>query len=126
MEKMVSFWKGKRVFITGHTGFKGAWLTASLLQLGAKVTGYSLPAPTSPSLFDQLKLKRKIKHIQANINDRKRMAKELAKARPEIVFHMAAQSLVRYSYQHPLETFDTNVTGTLNVLEAARSVPSSL
>lgn len=121
---MVGFWQGKKVFITGHTGFKGAWLTASLLQMGAKITGYSLPAPTKPSLFEQLDLAKKITHIEADITNRKRMADELKNAAPEIVFHMAAQSLVRYSYKKPLETFDTNVTGTLNILEAARSVKS--
>lgn len=116
----MSFWSGKRVFITGHTGFKGAWLTETLVKMGAKVTGYSLPAPTEPNLFTQLGLAKKITHIEADITDRVRMAAEIKKAQPEILFHMAAQSLVRYSYKNPLETFDTNFTGTLNVLEAAR------
>ena len=111
---MVGFWHNKQVFITGHTGFKGAWLTATLLKLGAKVTGYSVD---SQPLFDELGLATKITHIKADICDRARIA-------AEIVLHMAAQSLVRYSYQHPLQTFDANFTGTLNVLEGVRQAGS--
>ncbi len=116
-----NFWKGKKVFVTGHTGFKGAWLTQTLVMMGADVTGYSLPAPTNPSLFGELKLKKQIRHIKGDITDRRKIADTIKDSKPEIIFHMAAQSLVRYSYRNPLETFDTNVTGTLNVLEACRN-----
>lgn len=115
-----NFWRNKRVFITGHTGFKGAWLTATLLEMGAEVTGYSLESPTTPSLFEQLDLKSKITHIEDDITNRGNMLKAVESSQPEIIFHLAAQSLVRYSYKNPLETFDTNVTGTLNLLESAR------
>lgn len=119
-----AFWQGKRVFITGHTGFKGAWLTATLLEMGAEITGYSLAPPTEPNLFSQLGLESKITHIEADINDRERIIGAIADTKPEIVLHLAAQSLVRYSYHHPLETFDTNVIGTLNVLEGIRQAGS--
>lgn len=124
MENLVNFWRGKQVFITGHTGFKGAWLCATLLKMGANITGYSLPSPTTPNLFETLGLAQKITHIEGDIRHREQMQNALKNAAPEIVFHMAAQSLVRYSYKHPLETFDTNITGTLNLLEAARNAPS--
>lgn len=117
---MQKFWSGKRVFITGHTGFKGAWLTAILRSFGAEITGYSLPAPTEPNLFGQLELAQDIHHIEGDIRNRAQLATALAAARPDIILHLAAQSLVRKSYREPLETFDTNVIGTLNVLEAAR------
>ncbi|MBM3618733.1 MAG: CDP-glucose 4,6-dehydratase [Alphaproteobacteria bacterium] len=124
METLVNspFWHGKRVFVTGHTGFKGAWLTAILHRMGAEVTGYSLPAPTEPNLFGQLGLADKIHHIEGDIRDREHLPRAMQDAKPEILLHLAAQSLVRRSYHHPLDTFDTNVTGTLNVLEAARHV----
>lgn len=114
------FWQGKKIFITGHTGFKGAWLTALLLDLGAEVTGYALPPPTSPSLFDLLGLAGKIKHIEGDVRDRARVMEVVRAAEPDILLHLAAQALVRESYADPLGTFDTNMTGTLNVLEAAR------
>lgn len=115
------FWRGKRVFITGHTGFKGAWLTAALLRLGADVTGYSLPEPTSqPDLFTLLGLQGQITHLQGDIRDRDLLCRQIHAARPQILLHLAAQSLVRRSYREPVSTFDTNVTGTLNVLQAAR------
>ena len=118
------FYKGKKVFVTGHTGFKGAWLTATLLEMGAEVTGYSLRADTIPSLFEQLELKHNINHIEADITDRYNLTKTIQDTQPEILFHLAAQSLVRYSYDYPLETFDTNVIGTLNVLEGCRNCES--
>ncbi len=114
------FWKGKKVLVTGHTGFKGAWMAATLRMLGAEVTGYSLPAPSEPSLFEQLGLAKEIKHIEGDITDRKKFIDAVKNSGAEIMFHMAAQSLVRYSYREPVETFDTNVTGTVNMLEAAR------
>jgi CDP-glucose 4,6-dehydratase len=120
----MNFWQNKKVFITGHTGFKGAWLTQTLLLMGADITGFSLPAPTNPSLFEQLNLSKKIKHIKGDINNRKKVISAIEKARPDIVLHLAAQSLVRYSYKNPLETFDTNVIGTLNVLEGCRRTKS--
>lgn len=127
MEEMVismtpGFWQNKRVFLTGHTGFKGAWLTAVLQKLGAQVTGYSLPAPTRPNLYGLLKPT--LHSIEGDIRDRAHVVQAMRNAQPEIVLHLAAQSLVRYSYREPLETFDTNVTGTLNVLEAARPIAS--
>ncbi|MBU6476161.1 MAG: CDP-glucose 4,6-dehydratase, partial [Alphaproteobacteria bacterium] len=118
------FWQGKRVFLTGHTGFKGAWLTALLLRDGAIVTGYALPPPTNPALFGLLNLKSRIAHIEGDVRDRAKLAAALAAAQPEIVFHLAAQALVRASYEDPLGTFDTNTTGTLNLLEALRSCKS--
>ncbi len=118
------FWQGRRVFLTGHTGFKGAWLTAVLLQEGANVTGYSLPPPTTPALFDLLNLKDKITHIEGDVRDREKLAAATAGAKPEIVLHLAAQALVRPSYDDPRGTFDTNTTGTLNLLEALRPCAS--
>lgn len=116
------FWNGKKVFLTGHTGFKGAWLCVILKHLGAEVTGYSLPAPTEPSLFKLLNIKDDITHIEANICDRPKLNDAIKNAEPDILIHMAAQSLVRESYKDPIETMDTNVTGTLNVLEACRGL----
>jgi CDP-6-deoxy-D-xylo-4-hexulose-3-dehydrase len=115
-----SAYRGKRVFVTGHTGFKGAWLTEWLLSLGAKVTGYSLPPPTDPALFIQLGLAERIQHIEADIRDAERLARAVSDAQPEFVFHLAAQPLVRLSYAQPRETYEVNVIGTLNVLEALR------
>lgn len=124
MEKMdgmtPDFWQGKKVFLTGHTGFKGAWLCVVLKHLGAEVTGYSLAPPTEPSLFDLLNIQDDVTHIEANICDRPALKQAIQDAAPDIIVHMAAQSLVRESYKDPVETMDTNVTGTLNILEAAR------
>jgi CDP-glucose 4,6-dehydratase len=116
------FWQGKRVFLTGHTGFKGSWLTLWLERLGAEVTGYSLAAPTDPSLFEDAGVDRGIVSIEADIRDADRVAEAMVEARPEIVLHLAAQALVRYGYAEPLETYETNVVGTANVLEAARGI----
>jgi CDP-glucose 4,6-dehydratase len=113
-------YRGKRVFVTGHTGFKGSWLTEWLLALGADVTGYSLPPPTDPALFQQLGLERRITHIEADIRDLDRLSGALIEAKPEFVFHLAAQPLVRLSYDQPVETYQTNVMGTVHVLEALR------
>ncbi len=111
---------GRKVFITGHTGFKGAWLTQWLLKLGADVTGYSLDPPTTPSLFEQLHLSAQIRSLHGDVRDLAHLQRELTHCRPDFVFHLAAQSLVRYSYQEPVETFSTNVMGTVNLLEALR------
>ncbi len=115
--------RGRRVLVTGHTGFKGAWLTQWLLKLGAEVCGYSISVPTSPSLYCYLSLKDKIRDVRADIRDGRRLAKELADFKPEFVFHLAAQSLVRPSYAQPVETFEVNAMGTIQVLEALRNSP---
>lgn len=111
---------GRRVFVTGHTGFKGAWLTQWLLQLGAQVTGYSLDPPSSPSLYDQLALTPQIQSVHGDVRDLSKLRLELTQCRPDFVFHLAAQSLVRYSYEEPVETFSTNAMGTVNLLESLR------
>jgi len=118
------FWKGKKVFITGHTGFKGGWLTLWLHQMGAKVYGYSLPAPSSPSFFDAVKLSELCDHKIGDIRDYSHMKSALEASQAEIVFHMAAQPLVRRSYRDPIETYSTNVMGTVNLLEAVRNTTS--
>ena len=119
-----NFWHGKRVFLTGHTGFKGAWLSLWSQSLGAKVTGYALPPPTNPSLFALANVKKDMKHIQGDIRDLEKLSAVMQVAQPVIVIHMAAQSLVRYSYQNPVETYATNVMGTVNVLESVRKTSS--
>ena len=124
VEDLVMFggaFSGRSVFITGHTGFKGAWLTSWLLGLGAEVTGYALEPPTEPSLFDELGLGSRLRHVVADVRDQDRLAKEMAAARPSVVFHLAAQPLVRRGYVEPQETFATNIMGTVDVLEAARA-----
>ena len=113
----------RRVFVTGHTGFKGAWLTAWLLDLGAEVTGFSLDVPTVPAAFTELGLERRIRHLRGDVRDREVLARAMAGARPEVVFHLAAQPLVRASYEDPGLTFETNALGTLNLLEAVRRTP---
>jgi CDP-glucose 4,6-dehydratase len=118
-----TFWAGRRVLITGITGFKGAWLALWMGELGAQVRGYSLAPPTSPSLFDLAKIAARVDWIEADVRDRPRLVHEVRAGRPEIVFHLAAQSLVRASYEQPAETFETNVIGTVNVLEAVRATP---
>ena len=119
------FWKNKKVFITGHTGFKGSWICLWFNLLGAKVTGYALKPPTQPSLFKLCKINMLInKSIIADIRDLKRLKQAIKTTQPEIVIHMAAQPLVRESYKYPLETYSTNVIGTANLLEAVRSCKS--
>jgi CDP-glucose 4,6-dehydratase len=118
------FFQGRRVFITGHTGFKGSWLTLWLLQRGAIISGYSLGVPTSPSLFESLGLITETQHFSGDIRDADYLAKILRSEQPEIVFHLAAQPLVRRGYQRPKETFDVNVGGTINLLEAVRVTDS--
>jgi CDP-glucose 4,6-dehydratase len=115
---------GERIFVTGHTGFKGAWLAEWLVTLGANVTGLALEPPTRPSLFDALGLGGRVRHIVADIRDRERLTTEVQAAQPSVIFHLAAQAIVRRAYAEPRETFETNVMGTVNVLEAARSCPS--
>lgn len=116
---------GKKVFVTGHTGFKGAWLTEWLLSLGAKVTGFSLPPPTQPALFAQLGLANRIQHLVGDVRDAQALTAAVAAAQPDFIFHLAAQPLVRESYRTPVETYDTNVMGTIHLLEAARQLKKS-
>jgi CDP-glucose 4,6-dehydratase len=115
-----NIYKGKRILITGHTGFKGSWLSMWLNRLGANVYGYALAPPTRPSLFELLQLEREIEHQEADIRDQEQLVKSIGRIKPDIIFHLAAQSLVRESYLVPYITIETNVIGTLNVLEAVR------
>jgi CDP-glucose 4,6-dehydratase len=114
------FWKGKRVFLTGHTGFKGSWLSIWLNLLGANVTGYALEPPTNPSLFEKANVADLVNHNIGNIRDLDNLKKVMVTANPDIVIHMAAQPLVRESYQDPVGTYQTNVMGTVHVLESVR------
>lgn len=117
-----SSWQGRRVLVTGHTGFKGGWLSLWLDQLGARVSGLSLPPPTDPSFFEQTRLSELVSHTEGDIRDYDVVRNAIRAAEPEVVFHLAAQPLVRYSYDHPVETYATNVMGTVHVLEACREV----
>jgi CDP-glucose 4,6-dehydratase len=118
------FWKGKRVFVTGHTGFKGSWLVILLNRLGARVTGYSLDPPSVPNLFDLAFIKNYCRSLHGDIRDGSRLAEVMVASGSEIIFHLAAQALVHRSYEEPVETFSTNIMGTVNMLEAARKCPS--
>lgn len=113
-------YRGRKVLITGHTGFKGTWLAEWLLLLGADVCGYSLPPPTEPALFEQLGLAARVKDRVGNICDSESVSRYVQECQPDYIFHLAAQPLVRASYREPVETYATNVMGTINVLEAAR------
>lgn len=119
------FWKGKKVFLTGHTGFKGSWLSLWFASMGAKVVGYALAPNTTPNLFDVLAINSLIEksHI-ADIRDLASLQKSMSETKPDIVIHMAAQPLVRYSYANPVETYATNVMGTIHVLESTRTIDS--
>lgn len=116
-----NFWQGKRVFVTGHTGFKGSWLSVWLHLLGARVKGYALTPPTEPSLFKEAKVSSIVESQIGDIRDLVSIKESLSKFNPDILIHMAAQPLVRYSYIEPIETYETNVLGTAKVLESARS-----
>ncbi len=119
------FYKNKRVFLTGHTGFKGSWLSLWLTKLSAKVCGYSLEPNTIPSMFKELNIEKILtKSIIGNILDYENLKKEICDFKPDIIFHLAAQPLVRLSYSKPILTYETNVMGSLNILEAARNCPS--
>lgn len=120
----VSFWKGKKVLITGHTGFKGSWLSLWLQNLGAKVVGISLDPPTCPSLYEQAELANGMISLREDIRNLDKIKSIFIGHQPEIVFHLAAQPLVRYSYHEPVETYATNVMGTLHILEAIRECKS--
>lgn len=119
-----SFWSGKKVFVTGHTGFKGSWLCLWLQQLGADVTGYALQPPTNPSLFEVAQVAQGMHSIIGDIRDGAALTRAMQTAVPDIVIHMAAQPLVRYSYSAPVETYATNVMGTVHLLEAVRNTSS--
>ena len=119
-----AFWHGKRVLLTGHTGFKGGWLSLWLQSMGAKVIGYALTPPTNPSLFEVANVGLGMTSIIGDIRDLAHLQKVVAEHQPEIVIHMAAQPLVRYSYLEPVETYSTNVMGTVNLLEAIRQTKS--
>lgn len=116
----LSFYKGKKVFITGHTGFKGSWLCKILINAGAIITGYSIDVPTNPSLFEIANIEKDIISIKGDIRDLKSLKKAFDNANPEIVFHLAAQPLVIESYKNPVYTYETNVIGTVNILECVR------
>ncbi|MFN3868380.1 MAG: CDP-glucose 4,6-dehydratase [Hyphomicrobiaceae bacterium] len=116
------FWRGKRVLVSGHTGFKGAWLTLWLRQRGALVTGIALAPETTPALFDQLQLTDDIDHRLLDIRDGARLREVIVACRPDIVFHLAAQALVRRGYREPVDTWATNVMGTVHILEALRTL----
>jgi CDP-glucose 4,6-dehydratase len=122
LEVTNSFWKNKKVLITGHTGFKGSWLSLWLQTLGAEVIGVSLEPPSMPSLYEKANISEGILSLRQDIRDLKAVKKIFKTYKPEIVFHLAAQSLVRYSYLNPVETYETNVMGTLNILEGIRSI----
>lgn len=116
-----AFWRGKRVFLTGHTGFKGSWLSLWLQSMGAELTGYALSPPTNPSLYELANVAGGMCSILGDVRDLNSLKREIQKANPEIVIHMAAQSLVKYSYDNPVETYSTNVMGSVHLLEAVRN-----
>lgn len=117
-----AFWKNKRVFLTGHTGFKGSWISLWLQAMGAKVTGFALAPNTTPSLFEEARVADGMTSIIGDVRDQAALQKALAEAQPEIVIHMAAQPLVRYSYTNPVETYATNVMGTVHLFDAIRQM----
>jgi len=124
IKKLKKLYAGKKVFITGHTGFKGSWLAFLLHEVGADVTGFALPAKSGPNHFQLLGLEKQITHITGDIRDAKAVAVALGTCQPEFVFHLAAQALVRPSYEDPASTFSTNVQGSVNLLEAVRRTES--
>lgn len=117
----LEFYRGKRVFVTGHTGFKGAWLCRILVGAGAEVTGYALPALTEPNLFSMADVEGRITSIIGDVRNRGELQAAFQKSAPEVVFHLAAQPIVREGYEHPADTYDTNVMGTVNLLECVRT-----
>lgn len=121
MNELFSFYKGKKIFLTGHTGFKGTWLCRILILAGAEVTGYSLEPPTNPSLFEQTKTSIQMKSIIGDIRNGEKLKAAVVEAKPDIVLHLAAQPIVRMSYKDPVGTYESNVMGTVNILEAVRA-----
>lgn len=124
MNELLSFYKNKKIFVTGHSGFKGTWLARILLLAGADITGYSLEAPTNPSIFEQTTTAMHIKSITGDVRNADKLKKSMLEAKPEIVLHLAAQPIVRTSYKDPVVTYETNVMGTVNILESVRSCSS--
>ncbi len=124
IKELLKIYKDRSVLITGHTGFKGSWLTKILVDAGADVTGVSLEPPTQPSLFELIHLDKRINHNICDIRDYRKLKEIFDKTKPEFVFHLAAQPLVRESYNHPRETYETNVLGTVNLLECVRKSDS--
>jgi len=125
MVKMIlDFYKKKKIFITGHTGFKGTWLSQILLRSGAELTGFALEPSSSPSLFVQTKIEKDMHSLIGDIRDKESLIKAVKEAKPDIIFHLAAQPIVRISYRNPAITYETNVIGTLNILEALRLTSS--
>ena len=116
-----AFWQNRRVFVTGHTGFKGSWICIWLQSMGAKITGFALPPPTQPSLFEMARVAEGMRSVTGDVRDFTSLNEALHEADPEIVIHLAAQALVRYSYQNPVDTYATNVMGTVHLLEAIRN-----
>jgi CDP-glucose 4,6-dehydratase len=116
------FWKGRKVFITGHTGFKGSWLSMWLYAMGARVTGYALDPPTKPSLFEQARVSRCVRTVHGDVRDFAKLKDALAECDADVVLNLAAQSVVRYGYENPLETYSTNIMGTVHILEAVRQL----
>lgn len=116
-----AFWTGKRVLVTGHTGFKGSWLSLWLQHLGADVTGYALEPPSDPSMFDDARVATGMRSVRGDVRDRESLHRVVVEQRPEIVIHLAAQSLVRRSYDDPLETFSTNILGAVGLLDVVRT-----
>ena len=124
LKETLNYYKGKRVLITGHTGFKGSWLTYLLDSIGAQITGYSLEPNTEPSLFNSLSFSKKFNSIIGDIRNKEKFKETIQNFNPEFIFHLAAQPLVLKSYQNPKETFDINFTGTLNLLDILRELSS--
>ena len=120
----LEFYKGKKVLVTGHTGFKGSWLCKVLIEAGAEVTGYALDAPTDPNLFHQAGIESQMRSVIGDIRDRGRLMELFDECQPEIVLHLAAQPIVRESYKNPVYTYETNVMGTVNICECVRLHPS--
>ena len=119
----LTFYKGKKVLITGHTGFKGSWMCRTLIQAGAEVTGYSLEPPTDPNLFSMAEIEDKMNSVIGDIRDLEKLSKAFREVQPEIVIHLAAQPIVRDSYKDPVYTYETNVMGTVNICECVRRNP---
>ncbi len=121
---MLEKYKGKKILITGDTGFKGSWLSLILYMAGAEITGYGLKPPTTPALHDILQMEKVVEHIHGDIRDRGKLQEVMNEIQPEIIFHLAAQPIVQYGYEDPVYTYETNVMGTVNLMESVRKTPS--